>query len=75
METSIPAKEETVIELELTMAQKQYYRAILERNKDFLAKGAKKARYRRCLYSFIQFDEHYDSTPKDLQSSLFDSWS
>jgi SNF2 family DNA or RNA helicase len=35
----IPPKEETVIECELTSLQKQYYRAILERNKSFLYSG------------------------------------
>ena len=42
METSIPQKEETLIELELTVVQKQYYRAVLERNKEFLNKGSAK---------------------------------
>jgi SNF2 family DNA or RNA helicase len=35
----IPPKEETIIEVELTMLQKQYYRAVLERNRGFLNKG------------------------------------
>lgn len=43
VEASIPQKEETLIELELTLVQKQYYRAVLERNRDFLTKGAAKA--------------------------------
>jgi len=34
----IPPKEETVVEVELTMMQKQYYRAVLEKNRDFLSK-------------------------------------
>ena len=33
-------KEETIIEVELTNIQKKYYRAIIERNFDFLSKGA-----------------------------------
>lgn len=41
VEKSIPVKEETVIEVELTALQKRYYRAILERNFAFLAKGSK----------------------------------
>ena len=41
VETSIPVKEETVIEVELTSIQKRYYRAILERNFGFLLKGCK----------------------------------
>jgi len=41
VETSIPMKEETIIEVELTMMQKRYYRAILEKNLEFLTKGDK----------------------------------
>ena len=35
----IPAKEETVIDVELTSIQKQYYRAIFEQNHAFLSMG------------------------------------
>ena len=38
----IPAKEETVIDVELTSIQKQYYRAIFEHNHAFLSMGAAK---------------------------------
>ena len=41
VEKSILAKEETIIEVELTVTQKQYYKAIYERNVDFLYKGCK----------------------------------
>lgn len=41
VEKSIPVKEETIIEVELTSIQKRYYRAILEKNFGFLMKGAK----------------------------------
>ncbi|KAL6122176.1 Chd6 [Nucleospora cyclopteri] len=41
VETSIPNKEETIIEVELTMTQKRYYRAILEKNIEFLQSGEK----------------------------------
>lgn len=41
VETSIPMKEETIIEVELTMIQKRYYRAILEKNLEFLARDDK----------------------------------
>jgi len=41
VEKSIPVKEETIIEVELTSMQKRYYRAILEKNFGFLMKGAK----------------------------------
>ena len=39
VEKSIPVKEETIIEVELTPIQKRYYRAILEKNFGFLLKG------------------------------------
>lgn len=40
VEKSIPAKEETLVEVELTPIQKTYYRAIYERNFSFLSKGS-----------------------------------
>jgi SNF2 family DNA or RNA helicase len=40
VEKSIPPKEETLIYVELTSLQKQYYRAIFERNRSFLTRGA-----------------------------------
>ncbi|GBG24435.1 Chromodomain-helicase-DNA-binding protein, putative [Hondaea fermentalgiana] len=39
VEKDIPAKEETVIDVELTTLQKKYYRAIFERNREFLGGG------------------------------------
>lgn len=48
VEKSIPVKEETVIEVELTNPQKKWYRAILEKNFSFLKKGAKSKSL--CLY-------------------------
>ncbi|RWS09516.1 Kismet-like protein [Dinothrombium tinctorium] len=39
VEKSLAPKEETIIEVELTNIQKKYYRAILERNFQFLTKG------------------------------------
>jgi SNF2 family DNA or RNA helicase len=41
VEKSIPPKEETIIQVELTLMQKQYYRAIYEKNRSFLYKGTK----------------------------------
>ena len=41
VEKSIAAKEETIVEVELTVLQKQYYRAIYEHNIAFLRKGCK----------------------------------
>ncbi|KAJ1925479.1 hypothetical protein IWQ60_004528 [Tieghemiomyces parasiticus] len=43
VEKSIPVKEETVVEVELTAYQKKFYRAILERNFAWLSTGAKGA--------------------------------
>jgi chromodomain-helicase-DNA-binding protein 7 len=39
VEKSLAPKEETIVEVELTNVQKKYYRAILERNFQFLSKG------------------------------------
>ena len=41
VEKSVPPKEETIVEVELTSLQKQYYRAIYEKNTGFLNRGAK----------------------------------
>jgi SNF2 family DNA or RNA helicase len=43
VEKSVPPKEETLIEVELTVMQKQYYRALYERNLGFLHKNKKRA--------------------------------
>jgi chromodomain-helicase-DNA-binding protein 7 len=43
VEKSVPPKEETLIEVELTVLQKQYYRALFEKNVGFLHRGVKKA--------------------------------
>lgn len=43
VEKSIPPKEETIIAVELTTLQKQYYRAIYDKNKSFLYRGTKNA--------------------------------
>jgi SNF2 family DNA or RNA helicase len=40
VEKSIPPKEETLINVELTRLQKAYYRAVFDRNRGFLARGA-----------------------------------
>ena len=39
VEKSIPPKEETLINVELTRLQKTYYRAVYERNRTFLSRG------------------------------------
>lgn len=41
VDTKLPPKEETIVEVELTSVQKKYYRAIYERNTEFLMKGVK----------------------------------
>ena len=43
VEKSIPRKQETIVEVELTMTQKQYYKAMYDKNRSFLYKGCKKA--------------------------------
>ena len=43
VEKSIPPKEETIINVELTRLQKAYYRAIFERNRGFLTRGTSSA--------------------------------
>jgi superfamily II DNA or RNA helicase len=50
----IPPKEETVIEVELTSIQKQYYRAVLERNQEFLYKGLKGSNVPKLLNIVMQ---------------------
>ena len=42
-EKSIPRKQETIVEVELTITQKQYYKAMYDRNRSFLYKGCKRA--------------------------------
>ena len=42
VEKSVPPKEEIIIDVELTVPQKQYYRAIYEMNTSFLFKGEAK---------------------------------
>lgn len=39
VEKTLPPKEETIVEVELTTVQKQWYRAIYERNTSFLYRG------------------------------------
>jgi SNF2 family DNA or RNA helicase len=41
VDKTIPLKEETIVEVELTSTQKKYYRAILDKNREFLYRGAK----------------------------------
>ena len=41
VEKSLPPKEETILEVSLTPIQKQFYKAIYEKNTSFLFKGTK----------------------------------
>jgi chromodomain-helicase-DNA-binding protein 7 len=45
VEKTLKAKEETIVEVELTSVQKRYYRAIFEKNTGFLYRGMKVDRY------------------------------
>lgn len=48
VEKTVPPKEELIIEVELTVPQKQYYRAIYEQNTRFLFRGEAKDGPRLC---------------------------
>ena len=51
---SIPAKEETIIDIELTTVQKKYYRAIYEKNLTFLRQGVSRANMPRLVNMEIE---------------------
>lgn len=50
VETKMPPKEETIVEVELTTDQKKYYRAIYERNTKILLKGSQRCVQEQCPY-------------------------
>lgn len=50
----IPPKEETIIEVEITMFQKRLYEAVLKRNKEFLYKGCKGANVPKLINIVMQ---------------------
>ena len=50
----LPKKEETIIEVELTLLQKQYYRAVLERNRQWLQRGVKGSNVPKLLNVVMQ---------------------
>lgn len=54
VEKSIPPKEETIVEVELTSLQKRYYRAILERNREFLNRGCSSTNVPNLINAVIQ---------------------
>ena len=54
VERSIPGKEETIIDIELTMLQKKYYRAIYEKNLAFLRQGVSRSNMPRLVNMEIE---------------------
>ncbi|KAJ3451916.1 kismet isoform c [Anaeramoeba flamelloides] len=54
VEKSIAPKEETIIEVELTKFQKQYYRAVLKRNIQFLSQGNSSTKIPRLVNVVMQ---------------------
>ncbi|KAJ3446430.1 kismet isoform c [Anaeramoeba flamelloides] len=54
VEKSIIPKEETIVEVELTRFQKQWYRAILQGNLDFLSSDSKKIKVPRLVNVVMQ---------------------
>ncbi|KAJ6239459.1 kismet [Anaeramoeba flamelloides] len=54
VEKSIAPKEETIIEVELTKFQKQYYRAVLKRNTQFLSQGNSSTKIPRLVNVVMQ---------------------
>ncbi|KAL0188899.1 hypothetical protein M9458_015998, partial [Cirrhinus mrigala] len=54
LQKKLAPKEETIIEVELTNIQKKYYRAILEKNFSFLAKGAGQANVPNLLNTMME---------------------
>jgi len=86
VEKSVPPKEETVIEVELTIAQKQYYRALYEKNVKFLHKNKKKAldgpslnnlamQLRKCcnhLFLLNGIEDEFRAKQKDEGTSLLE---
>jgi superfamily II DNA or RNA helicase len=77
----IPAKEETIIDVELTMAQKTYYRAIFERNHSFLMQSTKgglpklmniQMELRKCCNHPFLINGVEDTVLDNLQTELLD---
>ena len=54
VEKSIPPKEEVLVELEMTDMQKQYYKALLDKNRQFLCRGAKAQNSPNLMNVFMQ---------------------
>lgn len=86
VEKSVPPKEETLIEVELTVTQKKFYRALYEKNVQFLHKKHKKPlegpslnnlamQLRKCcnhLYMLNGVEEEFRAeAPSDLSEAAF----
>lgn len=54
VEKSIPVKEETIVEVELTTTQKKWYRSILEKNFSWLKQGTKRANVPNLINTMIE---------------------
>ncbi|KNC96991.1 uncharacterized protein SPPG_07808 [Spizellomyces punctatus DAOM BR117] len=54
VEKSLPVKEETIIEVELTTTQKKWYRSILEKNFTWLKQGTKKTNVPNLINTMIE---------------------
>ncbi|KAJ3044119.1 choline dehydrogenase 7 [Rhizophlyctis rosea] len=54
VEKSIPVKEETIVEVELTTVQKKWYRSILEKNFSWLKQGPKKNNVPNLINTMIE---------------------
>ncbi|KAI8589488.1 SNF2 family N-terminal domain-containing protein [Geranomyces variabilis] len=54
VEKSIPVKEETIVEVELTTVQKKWYRSILEKNFAWLKQGPKKTNVPNLINTMIE---------------------
>lgn len=54
VEKSIPVKEETIVEVELTTIQKKYYRSILEKNFSWLKQGASRGNVPNLINAMIE---------------------
>jgi SNF2 family DNA or RNA helicase len=55
---NIPSKEEILVEIELTKIQKTYYKAILDKNKEFLSKSATKAKLMNVMMELRKVCNH-----------------
>ena len=71
-ELAIPKKEETLIEVELTISQKEYYRALLDRNMAFL-KDPKKGSVPKLMNVAMELRKLCEYGTAALQSTALQS--